>query len=149
MRLFLFLSAVLTLLSLSNVGCSVESLNGMVRHFEALQYNAQELLYHHMSKRDLDKSQIKIPFNFQAFGRRFDIELFPDDSVFTEDAKITDGKNEYYFDRLITYSHLMNRSNKRPTEGAKVYHLGKYDSTLSPIGQNSTQAVAGPLNPCL
>ena len=104
MRLFLFLSAVLTLLSLSNVGCSVESLNGMVRHFEPLQYNAQELLYHHMSKRDLDKSQIKIPFNFQAFGRRFDIELFPDDSVFTEDAKITDGKNEYYFDRLITYS---------------------------------------------
>ena len=78
---------------------SVESLNNMVRHFEPLRYDAADLLSHHKAKRDLDKSQIKLPFKFQAFGRRFDIELFPDDSVFSPDVIVIDGDKEYQFDR--------------------------------------------------
>ena len=93
------LLGVLSLLSLPTVLSSVESLNNMVRHFEPLRYDASELLSHHRARRDLEKSQIKIPFKFQAFGRIFDLELFPDDSVFSPDLRVTDGVREYAFDR--------------------------------------------------
>ena len=90
---------LVSLFSLQTVLASVESLNNMVRHFEPLRYDANDLISHHKAKRDLEKSQIKIPFNFQAFGRRFELELFPEDSVFSPNLRVIDGVREYEFDR--------------------------------------------------
>ncbi|KAI6657370.1 ADAM10 [Oopsacas minuta] len=121
MNIWCLIVTVLTILSLRGVSSSVVSLNGMVHHFEPLVYNAQELLHHHTTKRDLDKSQIKLPFVFQAFGRRFDIELFPDDSMFSPDVKISDGINEYDFDRSKLYSGRSRTSQPMYITG-HLYH---------------------------
>ena len=93
---------VVALLTLFSPLCVHSRLSDIVRHFEPLKYDAEQLMSaHHMAKRDLDKSQIKLPFNFHAFGRQFNLELYPDDSMFSPDVKFMDQDGEIFVDRYI------------------------------------------------
>ncbi|XP_033725849.1 disintegrin and metalloproteinase domain-containing protein 10-like isoform X2 [Pecten maximus] len=77
---------VYVLIGLSNIFTAVQTkrLDDYITHYEGLHYDTDTLHQRHLRYRR-SNTQRHLVFKFKAFNRDFDLELVPDDSIFTPD----------------------------------------------------------------
>ncbi|XP_077993939.1 disintegrin and metalloproteinase domain-containing protein 10-like [Glandiceps talaboti] len=91
--------------------CSGTPLTPFIKNFAPVYYNKDSLTeIHHITKRSPQK---RLQLKFSAYDRLFELELYPDVSIFTSDALIETGSETVIeYDRSKTYvGHLRGKGN--------------------------------------